>query len=370
MKNQVGKVKIGIILTLDYEIHGNGTGEFENWAYFPTSQMLDLFDEFGAKLTIMAEMGHYWAMKRYEEYFLKDICLFESQLNDAIERGHDVQLHFHPQWIDAKYENGEWHLDFSRKTIERLCHNYDEAYYFLKKGKDELQNLLIKANKEYQCVAFRSGFLQMQPSDNIIKALAAAGFRSDSSVSKGMKVTDSLRSVDYTSAFSKYRPWKTSVDEVCNSDAAGEIIEFPIVSDERDLVDKIAKKLGKIRNGKHLNDVLSGFMAVYGKGMMPVYHPRSLSDRVKGILSKKWEYADFCKLEYPELIRYLKMAISDCNKNGYSYVPVVMIGHSKDFFFSNNLRLFLKSCQSIKEVEFDTYLGAVNKIMAGNNYLS
>ncbi len=38
--NQVNKVKIGLIFTLDYEIHGSGGGDFENWAYLPTSQML------------------------------------------------------------------------------------------------------------------------------------------------------------------------------------------------------------------------------------------------------------------------------------------------------------------------------------------
>ena len=69
MIDKTKKVKIGLIFTLDYEIHGNGTGEFENWAHFPTARMLDLFDAYGAKLTIMAEMGHYWAMKRYGELF-------------------------------------------------------------------------------------------------------------------------------------------------------------------------------------------------------------------------------------------------------------------------------------------------------------
>jgi len=195
--NQGNKVKIGLIFSLDYEIHGNGSGEFENWAYFPTAQMLNVFDTYGAKLTIMAEMGHYWAMQRHKEIFSRDIYLFESQLKNAIERKHDVQLHFHPQWIDAKFEDGGWNLNFSRKSIERLCHNYDEAFLYLKKGKDELQKLLTAVNPEYQCIGFRAGFLQMQPSGNMIKALADTGFLSDSSVSKGMKADDNLRLLDF-----------------------------------------------------------------------------------------------------------------------------------------------------------------------------
>jgi hypothetical protein len=40
--HQKNELKIGLIFTLDYEIHGNGSGEFENWAYLPTKQMINL----------------------------------------------------------------------------------------------------------------------------------------------------------------------------------------------------------------------------------------------------------------------------------------------------------------------------------------
>ena len=364
MKNQVRKVKIGLIFTLDYEIHGNGSGEFENWAYFPTAQMLNVFDAYGAKLTIMAEMCHYWAMKRYKDLFARNIFLFESQLKNAIERGHDVQFHFHPQWIDAKFENGSWHLDFSRKTIERLCNNYNEAYFYLKKGKTELQDLLTPANPDYQCICFRAGFLQMQPSENMIKALTDAGFLSDSSVSKGMKVDDNLRSVEYSSAYSKYRPWKTSNFEICQNDEAGKIFEFPLLSDSTGLIDRIINKANKLKNGKNINDIISGFMAIYGKGMMPAYNAGSFSDKLKSKLIKRWFYADFCQNDHSDLTKYIKMVISDCNKNNdYNYLPLVMIGHSKDFFFANNLSLFLKSCQNTEGLEFIAYSQAVKKYM-------
>jgi hypothetical protein len=364
MKNQVRNVKIGIIFTLDYEIHGNGSGEFENWAYFPTSQMLDILDTYGAKLTIMAEMGHYWAMKRYKESFLRDITLFESQLKNAIERGHDVQFHFHPQWIDATYEDGNWQLDFSRKTIERLCHNYNEAYFYLKKGKDDLQNLLTSVNPDYQCACFRAGFLQMQPSENMIKALEDAGFLSDSSVSKGMKADDNLRLLDFSSAHSRYRPWKASRFEICDYDEAGKIYEFPILSDCTGLIDKIKNKIIKIRKGKNINNTLSGLMAVYGKGMMPTHHVGLFSDKLKSILSKNWSYIDFCQRDHRDLANNIKLVISDCKKNNnYDYVPVVFIGHSKDFFFANNLSLFLDACRNIEEVEFTTYTEALSKLI-------
>lgn len=368
MNNKVRKRKIGIVFTLDYEIHGNGSGEFENWAYFPTSHMLKVLDTYGAKLTIMAEMGHYWAMKRYEELFLSDISLFESQLKNAVERGHDVQLHFHPQWIDATFEKGSWKVDFSRKTIERLCHSYDEAYFYLKKGKDDLQKLLKTVNPDYECVCFRAGFLQMQPSENMIRALEDAGFLSDSSVSKGMKANDNLRLLDYTSAHSRYKPWKISGHEICNSDENGKIYEFPILSDSTGLAVKINNKILKLRKEKSINSIITGFMGLYGRGMMPTHHKSSFSGKLKNVLRKKWSYIDFCQRNHSDLTKYIKMVISDCRKNNDNdYVPVVFIGHSKDFFFPNNLSLFLKACQNIEGVEFTTYSEAVKRKIITNN---
>lgn len=361
--NQVRKVNIGLVFTLDYEIHGNGNGDFKSWAFFPTSHMLDIFDIYGAKLTIMAEMGHYWAMKRYENLFSEEICLFESQLRNAIERGHDVQLHFHPQWIDAQFEDGKWNLDFSRNTIERLCYNYNEAHFYLMKGKNELQNILAPIKSDYQCVCFRAGYLQMQPSENIVKALEDAGFLSDSSVQKGAVAKDQFRVLDYSSAFSDYRPWRISYNNICNNDNTGKIFEFPILT-ERHFIKKIIAKIIRIITGsrkKGIEETISGIMSKYSVGGY-LKEKRLISDKIKIIISKSWDCVDFCKSDYKDLIKSIKRVISTCKRNGdCTYVPLVLIGHSKDFFFSNHLSLFLEACKKMEGVEFNTYSQAIKK---------
>jgi hypothetical protein len=367
MKSKTGVLKIGIIFTLDYEIHGNGSGEFENWAYLPTSHMLDVLDRYGARLTIMAEMGHYWAMKRYGQLFSSDILLFEQQLKDAVSRGHDVQMHYHPQWIDARYENGTWKLDFSRATIERLCYNYEEALFYLKKGKSELESLLKPVRPDYQCICFRSGFLQMQPSENMLNALSDAGFISESSVSKGMKANDALRVLDFTAAFSHYYPWKAALNDINSFDKDGKIFEFPLLSYPVRFTDKIIGKLSKLRKGKSIKDVISGFMAGYGKGMMPVNAPVSVTEKIKNAVKLSWDYVDFCQRSHDEMLRYIKMVIRDSKRtNKQGLVPVVLIGHSKDFFFANNLVSFVEKCAKLKCVEFINYRDAAIKFKSEN----
>jgi hypothetical protein len=59
-------------------------------------------------------------------------------------------------------------------------------------------------------------------------------------------------------------------------------------------------------------------------------------------------------------MEYVKMAVSLSNENDANeYIPIVLSGHSKDFFSENSLSQFLKQCQDLKELEFSTYYDAI-----------
>ena len=58
---------IHLVLSLDYEIFGNGSGDVRRNMIEPTDRLLALCNKYGAKLSIMLEVGEYWAMKRAEE---------------------------------------------------------------------------------------------------------------------------------------------------------------------------------------------------------------------------------------------------------------------------------------------------------------
>ena len=48
---------LNVIFTIDYEIHGNGEGSPHELMVEPTRRLLDLFEKYGAKLTIMADVA-------------------------------------------------------------------------------------------------------------------------------------------------------------------------------------------------------------------------------------------------------------------------------------------------------------------------
>jgi len=61
-----------IIFTLDYEIHGNGDGSPLALMVEPTNRLFNLFDEYGAKLTIMADVAEILKFKEYKEKVGRD----------------------------------------------------------------------------------------------------------------------------------------------------------------------------------------------------------------------------------------------------------------------------------------------------------
>jgi hypothetical protein len=87
-----------------------------------------------------------------------------------------------------------------------------------------------------------------------------------------------------------------------------------------------------------------------------------LQNVTKIIEAKSWDYVDFCRRDSIYLINAIKNVISESrNDKSVKYIPLVLIGHSKDFFFSNHLSIFLDTCKAMEEIEFDTYSEAVKK---------
>ena len=56
-----------VLFTSDYEIHGSGMGSPKDLVVDPTARMLTQLDQFGAKLTIMADVGEILKFKEYAE---------------------------------------------------------------------------------------------------------------------------------------------------------------------------------------------------------------------------------------------------------------------------------------------------------------
>ncbi|MBI2069277.1 MAG: hypothetical protein HYT79_01635 [Elusimicrobia bacterium] len=225
-------MKLGLILSNDWEVFGDGSGDFFNIQYEPTEQLLDVCQNHDAKLTLMAEVGYYWAHERHQDAVPgagEILAAWREQVRNAVARGHDAQLHLHPQWLAARYADGRWRLDFSRWSLSALP--YEEQKTHLDRGRALLEGIGKPARASYRCLAYRAGGYAMEPPQDIVRALAASGILADSSVRKKDRMNAAHGSYDYRSAYSWAVPWYVDERDMNRPQQSGQkklLLEIPI----------------------------------------------------------------------------------------------------------------------------------------------
>ncbi len=326
---------LSILFTLDYEIHGSGRGDPLKLMVEPTARLLDELERYGLKLTIMADVAEILRFKEYAEQSSHDRFHYgeiAGQLQDAVRRGHDVQLHLHTSYFNARLVGDQWRQDWSEYTFADLP--LEKATRYVRLGKEYLEGLLRPVKADYACVAFRAANWAMQPSKGAIGALVANGLKIDTSVFRFGKREGRVR-IDYTPAPMGPVPWRADALEICRPHPEGPIWEMPIYSEARTLAGFLApgriwRVLGN-RFGGTESDPPAGFVSP-SKGAMSLL-PKTYA----------WK-ADFNQCTSGQLIKVLERAERWCV--GKEWGAFVLIGHSKLYDRMNQrvLRGFLRFC--------------------------
>lgn len=330
-----------VLFTLDYEIHGNGEGCPRKLMLEPTWRMLELFEQYGAKLTILADVAEILKFKEYQERFGRDDYCYGAiaqQLREALRRGHDVQLHLHSSYFNARYEAGRWVQDWSEYNFAGL--SLERLREIIRIGKEFLEKLLRPIRADYSCHVFRAANWSVSPSANVVRALVENGFTIDTSVFKhGQR--QGLVQFDYTNAWSALVPWRAAEADICACSEQGELMEFPIYSEARWLGAFLTPQrvyracVSRLHRFSHDNGPY-----VRGPGRPA---PRPPQPRRGHPLFRRhaWK-ADFNQCSGHQLVRALDRA--ELQYGGREAVlPFVLIGHSKLFtrFNAWSLRPFL-----------------------------
>jgi hypothetical protein len=213
-----------LILTVDYEVFGNGQGCLKHCVVEPAARLLRVADQFDAPVTLFAEAAEFMAMER--EIGRDAVRAVREQLESAVIGGHDVQLHLHPQWLGAKkHPNGAWDLDLNRWRIGDLPE--DETENLIATGKGWLDDVAFANSAGRSCMAFRAGNWCIQPSDAVVRSLRRQGFQVESTVVPGMRRSSQGEWSDFRSA--PDLPFWRVEGNVCEARASG-LWEVPIVS--------------------------------------------------------------------------------------------------------------------------------------------
>ena len=194
--------RICVLFTADYELYFGQNHVSEREVLIePTEQILCAFEEEGIPITLFADVASVWRHRSFDvgqDY----VSLFEEQLQRAIRKGHDVQLHLHPHWLTSEFDGQRWQMDVSKFKLSDLGYGKrkdgSSVEELITRGKDYLEELLCPVDPFYRCVAFRAGGFGIQPEDKaLIRALLSVGFKIDSSIAPGMFFKSNVNEIDF-----------------------------------------------------------------------------------------------------------------------------------------------------------------------------
>ena len=361
-----------LIFTLDYEIHGNGDGSPYKLMVEPTYRLMNLLEKYGFKLTILADIAEILCFKKYfgetgeDKFYYKEI---EKQLQNAIQRGHDVQLHIHSSYFKAQFDGKKWVQNWQEYNMAAL--DSQRINEMIKSGVDLLENIILPVKSDYKVQAFRAANWSMMPTENIYKALINNGIKIDTSVYKGGAQGGNV-CYDYREAYSNIKKYPASPQNINHYDKSGELTEYPIYTEMRPFWHFVSLlrifRMIRAKFHKHAKNETE----IADNSPAPIFNrcaetgtdcksapAKTFKDSkklsLKSFFRKSAWKLDFNQASGQQMISALKRIQKlDLQQDN---IPVVLIGHSKTFvpYNEKTLEKFLKWAKKQKNIEFGLF---------------
>lgn len=367
------KKEIYIALVDDWELRGTGQGNVLDLQVKPMNGLMDVYEKYGIKCTFNVETMQQLKMREFQGSFpeLKmQADAWDAAVISALKRGHDVQLHIHPQWLNAYYtkEDG-WKL---AENWDITKYNRTDVDCMIKKCMSYLNDLFKTNNIFHKLCAYRAGSWAFAPSDFMIDVLKENGIVLDMSLVKGLKYDTKHVVLDYTLLEEETRPF------------------YPVKTDARKVSDKV-----------------EGFVCVPTFRYKPVIRWAVLG-RLKEILKKRpenavqavgykstkesagkyseWEkcnknpfigfferqlalikpcVADLSTFRKVEMKTLIKNVLDASRKNRCKNLALIIENHTKDIKTFENIEWFIKEMQKKLGVHFITINEMVDMINNG-----
>lgn len=212
-----------IIITLDYELFLNDiTGTVNNCLIKPMHEIQKICGKYNFRLTIFVDAAYlYRLVELKKEYpsLEEDYKNTVDNIKWLVSKGHDIQLHIHPQWYYSVYDGKDWNLDWDHYKLSDMPHDY--AFELFGKSKDLLDSII-----GYKTTLFRAGGFSIQDFD-YVNCFKQHGIIGDSSVIPGGKIRRKTHSYNYSDA---PRSLYKFSENIVAPKSDGHFWEFPICS--------------------------------------------------------------------------------------------------------------------------------------------
>jgi hypothetical protein len=312
------------VFTVDYEIYGNGEGSLYELVYEPAEKLRSVFAKFDKRFVVFVEVAELEMIDRARAD--QALVSVQEQIRHFYHEGHELGLHLHPQWYNARYERGRWIPDFSEYNLcalpsERIAQIVD-------RGLDYFRAVL--KIPDFRPFSYRGGNWLFQPTQRIAAILAARGVRVDTSVFKGG--LQHQYGLDYRRAGRNGHYWRFRTD-VNIPEQEGILLELPIYTR--------MVPAWKMAKPKRIGLQLKNPGSTQGA--------RSRLNRIRDFLRFRQPMKlDFTRMTIDELKAMIEPLIAHDLRDSTSFIPIVAIGHTKDLIDTETVERFLSFLEERK----------------------
>jgi hypothetical protein len=323
--------RVIVLVHDDWEIRGNGTGNVADLQYLPSLFLLRLARELGLRVTFMAEVMQQLAMSHFAAAHRNlriQTALWEECLAMYAEEGHDVQLHIHPHWHEARFEKGFF----------RLGHNWNLATYpdaarteILGSAISYLTTLMRKLDPQYAVHSFKAGSWGLQPSGGLLRDLDRAGVRLVMGPGKAIALKSPYFEADYRAMEEDLLPYYPNFDNVERvSTRAQRIVVLPLPYYRPGFAGNARAVLRRLRSAprsvaeRPYEDAAPA--DVVGNSPLRPVQGGGLATRVSGLRT-----LDVSGAPFEEARHAIDQIMRRCLRAAPDVVPLTIQGHSKGF---------------------------------------
>jgi hypothetical protein len=340
-----------ILVTVDYELFGDGTGSVDEHMIRPLDDLILLWDRLEIRATVFVEVAELLAFeeavstRQAPEVLGRQLMAIRSQLRKLLEHGHDLQLHVHPQWQGATWERGAWKLGTDHYGLLRT--GAEGFSGLLSRAKAYLEAIAADVRPDYKCRVFRAGALHFDRQEESGRLLASHGIEVDSSVCRGYVRNTRDSKIDYSDLLENRAPFWPTLDGSSIDEEDAALWEVPVWS----VMKAQWHKLTPRRLTNKLVSVLGGAdaMSQAGHTGLSFSNPR---ETLSWLATKQPIMWDFCNLPASGLNELLKTAMAFHLRRNMN--PLVMIGHTKEFSSGRSLVGFAEAVREDPRVQWWT----------------
>ncbi len=367
---------LSLVLVDDWELRGDGSGDMRRIQFDAMRKLNRIYEDHGLRgsynAEIMQQLHHLRFGERHPE--LKELAQeWEEVVLETYKRGHDVQLHVHPQWSKASYEGGRWKLGGDWAIIN---HPRTEMVRMISKSREYLENLIRRVNSAYRCISYRAGAWAIAPSEHVLSVLAEQGIVFDMSICGGIKYDNAVVNLDYTDCeetFLPFYPHPTDARRVGTAEAG--LMCVPTFTFRPSRATMLKRDVIHLRSRLSSRKQTSQTTAATPQAQ-PAASTYTVWQQEKGRAAKLWELSrdhwqpevrigDLSFLNIDLLKDMVSSMRRTARRRNVASAPIVLENHSKNITNFDDIKRFAEYVSQQADLEVITLSELAQRLEAG-----